>query len=843
MNRPRTRILLAAAAAAAAALLLAGGGRAADRALGLPLSGAAYRLAEQAYQAYERRDYRLAEARAREALRLRPDVESLRKLLDVALAAQNTRAGAPPDPAYLFAARAYVAYAAHDYAAAATHAARALARAPAKLAYRLLLVDALAAANRPQDALAALDAAPLAPDAAQALAARRDALRLRLAGEPLARMYRASEANDLAGAAQAAAEAVAAAPQVTGYRLLLVRALARAGRWDEAAQAADAALAQEEDDPALLAMRGFLHARGGQFEAAEAAFARALGRQDLEQQQRRQIALLAADAALTAGRPAQALEALAACGGEDDDAVRGRAGAARADLAALAAGRTPRPATLELPELACLTAQQGQVCDVLPGGPGRDPAFEAASDAYAALAARHFDEAVARARDAVAAAPSQRAWRLLLLAALEGAKQHAEAETLASGLLAEDGADADLLVRRARLRKELARPQQARADFSAALELHTLGPDAEAAVLIELGRRDEAAALLSAALAHGELDGKPDADIAYLAARAGNAALALDRFAHAGAALPPGALMDAAYAALRAGRDHTAIGYFRRSIEAAQAGTLVLDDSQLFAARRSVAELSRTGGLFAALSYRGAGPLRGLAGGGADAPAPPGIGRPGARAARDDSVQAGVEAYWRPFGSSNGRRIELFARAYQALQGAAGHGPLQAAAGVRAKPFGASNLTFSVARLAAGGDAAEADWLAQASYFYGHGTDQRPRETAWWTTQVSAELGHYFGQGRNYALLSGQFGRSWRPAAGQPNLLLFPHLSIEAAYDSSYAVARAAGAGPGLTLRYWFREDAYAAPRSYLDFTVQYRASLGGDARGKGLFVTSTLSW
>lgn len=60
----------------------------------LPLSGAAYRVAQQGYDAFARHDYAAAQRYAREAIRQRPDVASLRLLLANAEAAQgNLRAG------------------------------------------------------------------------------------------------------------------------------------------------------------------------------------------------------------------------------------------------------------------------------------------------------------------------------------------------------------------------------------------------------------------------------------------------------------------------------------------------------------------------------------------------------------------------------------------------------------------------------------------------------------------------------------------------------------------------------------------------------------------------------
>jgi hypothetical protein len=42
-------------------------------------------------------------------------------------------------------------------------------------------------------------------------------------------------------------------------------------------------------------------------------------------------------------------------------------------------------------------------------------------------------------------------------------------------------------------------------------------------------------------------------------------------------------------------------------------------------------------------------------------------------------------------------------------------------------------------------------------------------------------------------------------------------------------------------MRFWFREDRDHAPRSYLDLSLQYRARLAGDERGKACFYV--LPW
>src|SRR5471030_1396275 len=84
-----------AGAIVAAALCLGTAAQAADvpaassasGALPLPLSGAAYRVAQEGYASFARHDYETSAAQAREAIRQRPDVVSLRLLLANSLAA------------------------------------------------------------------------------------------------------------------------------------------------------------------------------------------------------------------------------------------------------------------------------------------------------------------------------------------------------------------------------------------------------------------------------------------------------------------------------------------------------------------------------------------------------------------------------------------------------------------------------------------------------------------------------------------------------------------------------------------------------------------------------------
>ena len=176
----------------------------------LPLSGAAYRIAEQAFAAYERGDYPTAYRQSSEAIRLRPDVVRLRLLqiyalqklgrgaeaqqqarraLDVglkdpalpALAAataarsastdgKGVRTASPSRPvgsaadrakqrAYSLATEAYAAYDAKQMGVAASKAEQAFRQQPGQGAWALLWVAALEAQQQPEQADAAISTA------------------------------------------------------------------------------------------------------------------------------------------------------------------------------------------------------------------------------------------------------------------------------------------------------------------------------------------------------------------------------------------------------------------------------------------------------------------------------------------------------------------------------------------------------------------------------------------------------------------------------------------------------------------------------------------------------------
>ncbi|KFI08501.1 hypothetical protein [Massilia sp. BSC265] len=759
----------------------------------LPLTGPAYTIAEQAYKQYAAGNYKAAEELAREAVRLRPDLPRLRKLLnDSVRAGRAAQAGKvsgarPSARGFRHADEAYRAYALRDYPAAAAAARRAVAADPANPRYAQLLIDAVAGSGAEQ-ALQETLAAALARfprDPGVHAAALRAKQTLALTWRQ--RMYLALQAKDHAGAIQAARASIRFDPASLVTRTILVHTLVSVGRFEEAASAAQAA---HPTSPALLALAAWADMARGEEKQAADGFARAIS-SAADDDERAAIGLAAADAGL-ARAPQHA--------------------------GTLPSGR--------LPELRC----EMEACRLVPATSGASPAYRAAEEAYAAYAQGNFALAVERAREAVSLSPDSIPFRRLLLQGLSAAKRQHEALALADALLREVEDDASLLYARAELNLQLGRAEQARRDFNQALTTGKLPTAHTLTALIETGRGMEARVML---------EGEPTSmqsitalERAYLSLRVNDSALATRYFQQADdlGQMGGAALADAAYAAVHSGQDLAAIRYFSRVLDAQDAGSLPATAEQRFGMQRAIAELGRRWGTQASLRY-GASDTRGT------------IGSPGQ--VRNDNTQLGVETWWRPFGYRNGEMVELYGRLFDTVAAEAGApkgaASVQGMLGVRWKPWSAHNLLFSLNKLVALGSASTSDWLVQGAYSAGTGTDIAPSRTLWFTGQFYIEAGRYLEAGRNYLSSETQLGHTFRFSNISPALLVTPHLSLAADYNSDAAKKHSAALGPGVRMRYWFRGDRYAAPRSYIDVLVQYRAHAAGDRRVAGtVFALST---
>jgi len=802
----------------------------------LPLTGAAYRVAQEAYSAYARGDYTAAVARGREAIRQRPDVAPLRVLVANALAAQrrygqasrslgdaiaqlgrdpalvsrrqqidalnaSTRAIAragrwtrPGDPdtlsgaALTAAQQAYKAYDAKDFSGTMKYANEAIVLRPDLLRLRLLLVDAASAAGRDTDAWNAdVDTVKRFGDN-DALRVRRSFIGSRLAPKASGASYAARKQGAYAQAASLARDALAYAPDRLGYSIQLMDALFAANDLAGVQAAASDAIAAHDTDIMPLTLRGYTLAVQGKRDEADADFARALRANDATERNKRIARLIIADVWIAEGQAQRALdllEPLATNGDDTDPPIAWRRAQARQFLAQQTdvepnradASKTPQAAhTLATsidparrPVIDCQVGEFGAACYVY----AADPGFAAERASAAAAAAHDRTGAVGYAREAVKAAPDDPQHRVELINALS-----------------------------------------------------TAGDERAAA--------REAQDMVKA----GMLDAMPDMPAAYIAQRAGDSRLAYQRFSIAdkAGAMRVSAAADAGYAAADAHRNREAARYFERAIDAnakpADDDTPPATPEQLNAMRSAHADATRNWGFDASLNYRGAGLQPGYA------TATPGT---------SNHWQSGLEAYWRPFGSLGERMFELYARGYESFGvkngGESGVSSLQTAVGARVKPFAQVDAIVAFERIIPVGSQVNPDWLARLAYSGGVGIERRMDVPAWWTAQVYAETGTYLNAGSVYATTNLEVGRTFRMDRYTPKWTVFPYAVIGADYDSNIDHSFPLGAGVGVSTRYGFRDSKYDVPRSYVDLSVQYRLKIAGDDRARGVFFGTIYSY
>ncbi len=352
-------------------------------------------------------------------------------------------------------------------------------------------------------------------------------------------------------------------------------------------------------------------------------------------------------------------------------------------------------------------------------------------------------------------------------------------------------------------------------------------------LLLAEGESRRARAGLRAAAEDGVLASISPTETAYLAARLGDRTLAYDAFSEAYQAgdLDGSQLIDAAYAARRDYHNEDAVSWLKQAIDEVDAGRLSLSPEGLFSLRREVSDISRRWGANIGLFYGSTGISDGYI-------------TPPASAGR--SMQIGSEVFWRPpvIGYRDGRTVDLFVRqfttVYDSLGGAVGLSTMQGAAGLRVKPFTNLNLALEAARYFKIGRYSRDDTLVRAAISDGFNTDLMPGADAWWTGWYYGEAGRYFDSDEDFALANASLGRSFS-LNDDGTLIVTPYIGIAADYNNTYATEFALGAGPGINLRYWFRQTKYEAPMSHIDINGQYRARLGGDDRARGWFASLNL--
>jgi tetratricopeptide (TPR) repeat protein len=292
------------------------------------------------------------------------------------------------------------------------------------------------------------------------------------------------------------------------------------------------------------------------------------------------------------------------------------------------------------------------------------------------------------------------------------------------------------------------------------------------------------------------------------------------------------------YLAMRAGRNAEAVELLSKSVEswhAAPPDKKPFDATALHGMRRTIDTLSRRWGATFSL------------GSGTQATAASGL---GAAAGDARVVQAGAEVFYMPegFGYRSGRVFQVYANAFQSVWSnddavITGREARVAGVGARYKPFETVNLIFAVERRFAVGDlAGDDDWLLRAGWSTGANTDWDPVRSRWPTWQVYTESAYFTKARRLIQPFDARAGYSFKLPQWYGTVVT-PFLGLAGEYDEAQQEKTAAGIGPGIVVRHWFRESRERAFGSYVDFSLQYRKRLTDARRGEGLFGFVTVSF
>ena len=213
-------------------------------------------------------------------------------------------------------------------------------------------------------------------------------------------------------------------------------------------------------------------------------------------------------------------------------------------------------------------------------------------------------------------------------------------------------------------------------------------------------------------------------------------------------------------------------------------------------------------------------------------------------------IQAGAEVFYIPerFGYRDGRVLQLYANTFQGLSAneegyATGTDSRVAGIGVRYKPLREHNLVLGVERrLAIGDRAGDDDWLLRVGWSASRDTDWQPTRASWLTWQLYTETAYFVEAERLIQPFDARLGFSWKVPPWH-GAVVTPFVGLAGEYDSEQSPRTAAGIGPGVMLRTWFRETPHRAFSSYVDFSLQYRFRVTDAQRGGGLFGLLAVSF
>lgn len=162
----------------------------------------------------------------------------------------------------------------------------------------------------------------------------------------------------------------------------------------------------------------------------------------------------------------------------------------------------------------------------------------------------------------------------------------------------------------------------------------------------------------------------------------------------------------------------------------------------------------------------------------------------------------------------------------------------QLGAGLRLKPFKQHNLFVSLERLIALGDNSRSDWMMRMSYSHDKGSDNQNERKAWFSHSLYLDAAFIRPHKPDFYLTALEIlGYNFKLSRG---VIIKPHVMALATWQRDlFSSLKTIEAGPGLSLKFYFRETKYRAYRASMELMGQYRIKIAGNRRdGSGPAVT-----
>jgi bacteriophage N4 adsorption protein A len=282
-------------------------------------------------------------------------------------------------------------------------------------------------------------------------------------------------------------------------------------------------------------------------------------------------------------------------------------------------------------------------------------------------------------------------------------------------------------------------------------------------------------------------------------------------------------LKDLAYLNLRNSENKASEYWFKQAIDVriAQLGSaqkdVINNDDELVSLRKEVREINDNLKITAYSNYRQNNNTANFSG------------APGTFGGAIPS-QGGVELDFRPpvIGLRDRRTLTIFSRVLWSMEPDSfkvDSKTFQSTLGVRYKPFKTQNFNINVEKLFKIGDSSQNNWLIRGMYGWTNGFDINYGKKYWNYTTLFGDLG-YFVKSPDILSFYGE-ARQGISYNLRNSIVLTPHAVIDGrTQTNNKRNVNYLEAGGGLSLKYYFNQTRYSAPKSYIEFLMQYKGGI-----------------